>query len=223
MKKSKKIILPIICVILAAVIGVGIYFIVSNNNSADSPEKAAMGFLNAVADGNIKKAMHYSAFDYEDYIKDAYSEDNIKLLISENVKGIGDQFATPDDFYAYQSQIYGVSINSGGDMYNAMLTEMSTKSTIKTIEVTNTTDLDLNADETKELLNFYQNYNFTGLEAKDYYDIDKISQAVDVEYKYTLEDGSDYTATLTVVKADGEWGAVFNLSDLTQTAQSTNQ
>ena len=108
-------------------------------------------------------------------------------------------------------------------MYNAMLTEMSTKSTIKTIEVTNTTELDLNADETKELLNFYQNYNFTGLEAKDYYDIDKISQAVDVEYKYTLEDGSDYTATLTVVKADDEWGAVFNLSDLTQTAQSNNQ
>lgn len=213
MKKGKKIIAPIICVILAAFIGVGVYYVVQNNQ-ADSPEQVVESFLTAVTKGNVKKAIKYSAMDYEDYITDAYSEDNLKVLIRENSKGMGDQFATPQDFYSFQSQNYGVSINSGKDMYNAMLSKMGTKMSVKSIGITKTTPLDLKDENTQTLINFYQRYNFTGLDSSEYYDPDEITEIVDVAYTVTLENGEENTGNLAVVKIDGEWKVLFSLSDL---------
>lgn len=212
MKKSKKIIAPIICIILAALIGVGIYYVVSNNQ-VTTPEKVVENFLTAVTDGNVKKAVKYSAMDYEDYICDAYSEDNLNVLIQENTKRIGDQFKTPQEFYAFQSQNYKLSIDSGKDMYNAMLSQMNTKMNVKSIEIAETIPLDLNDDSTKELINFYQRYNFTGLESKDYYNPEQISEAVDVKYVVTLDDGTENEGILTTVKINGDWKVIFNLSD----------
>lgn len=213
MKKGKKIIAPIICIILAVFIGVGIYYVVQNNQ-ADSPEQVVESFLTAVTKGNVKKAIKYSAMDYEDYITDAYSEENLKVLIKENSKGMGDQFATPQDFYNFQSQNYGVSINSGKDMYNAMLSKMGSKMSVKSIEITKTTPLDLKDEDTKTLINFYQRYNFTGLDSSEYYDPNEITEIVDVAYTVTLENGEENTGNLAVVKIDGEWKVLFSLSDL---------
>lgn len=212
MKKAKKFIVSILCILIVGAIAYGIYYII-DNNTVNSPEKVTYDFVTALSSGNTKKAMKYSAMDFEDYVTDAYSESNLRYLIEHNSNGIGDEYNTPQEFYYAYEQSYEVSINNGKDMYNAMLSSASNKLDVKSIEILKTEELDLGSEDTKNAINFYTQYNFDGLNSNDYYNPKEITKAVAVEYKLTLNDGSENTYSLNTVYIDGNWRVLVNLLD----------
>lgn len=212
MKKIKNVVIIVLCVVFLGVIATGIYYIVKNNE-VNSPEKVTTDFVTALSSGNVKKALKYSAMDYEDYVSDFYGESNLTYLIEQNSNGIADDYSTAEEFYYAQEQNYQTSISSGKDMYLAMLNSIETSTDVKSIEIIETTQLDIDNEGVKETLNFYQRYNYDGIEYEDYYNPERITEAVKVEYKMLLEDGSENTYYLTTVYINGNWRVIVDLLD----------
>lgn len=175
---------------------------------SSSPKKTVKKYMNAVIAVDSAAANEYCAFDYEQYIVDYYSEDNLEQLMEDENSWMS-FYDDVDDIYDGLEDAfpdYDGKIESGKDVYDAFVAEQNSEleeAEYKEFEIVEVEKVDLDESDIED----YEELLFdddSNLDSKDYFNTKKIKSVARVKVKYKSESGND-TASILLVKMGSKW------------------